>query len=300
MPTRREENKPIMTSANTLKSVALLALLTALLLFIGRTVGGNGGMILALVMAVAMNFGSYWFSDKLALAMSGAQEISPEQAPDLYRIVEEIASLTRMPMPRVYIVQSDSPNAFATGRDPKHAAVAVTTGIMRILDERELRGVLAHELAHVRNRDTLISAIVATIAGAIGMIAHMAQWALMFGGLGRSDDRDDGGSVVGGLFAIIVAPIIAMLVQLAISRAREYEADATGANLVHDPLALASALQKLETGTAYRPMADANPATAHLFIVNPFGSMNIAQLLSTHPPLQERVRRLHRLAGLPS
>ena len=300
MPTRREENKPIMTSANTLKSVALLALLTALLLFIGRTVGGNGGMILALVMAVAMNFGSYWFSDKLALAMSGAQEISPEQAPDLYRIVEEIASLTRMPMPRVYIVQSDSPNAFATGRDPNHAAVAVTTGIMRILDERELRGVLAHELAHVRNRDTLISAIVATIAGAIGMIAHMAQWALMFGGLGRSDDRDDGGSVVGGLFAIIVAPIIAMLVQLAISRAREYEADATGANLVHDPLALASALQKLETGTAYRPMADANPATAHLFIVNPFGSMNIAQLLSTHPPLQERVRRLHRLAGLPS
>jgi heat shock protein HtpX len=297
---RREEHEIIMTSANTLKSVALLALLTALLLCIGRTVGGNGGMVLALVLALVMNFGSYWFSDKLALAMSHARAVSPEEAPALFRIIEEIASLSRMPMPRVYIVESPSPNAFATGRDPAHAAVAVTTGILGILDERELRGVLAHELAHVRNRDTLISTIVAPTAGAIGMIAHMAQWALMFGGFGRSDDRDDGGSVLGGLFAIIVAPIIAMLVQLAISRAREYEADATGANLVHDPLALARALQKLETATAYRPMTNANPATAHLFIVNPFGNMNIAQLLSTHPPLHERVQRLQRLAGLPS
>ena len=285
-----------MTSANTLKSAVLLAVLTGLLVVIGRALGGASGMVFAFGLAVLMNFGAYWYSDKLALSMAGAREVAPAEVPGLHRIVEEIAYLTGMPKPRVYVVESPSPNAFATGRDPRHAAVAVTTGIMSLLDERELRGVLAHELAHVRNRDTLIATIAATIAGAISMVAQMAQWALLFGGLGRRDD-DEGPGLVGGLFTIILAPIIATIIQLAISRAREFEADATGARLVHDPLALASALQKLQRGTEVRPMVDANPATAHLFIVNPFSGLNVAGWFSTHPPTEDRVRRLYQMAG---
>ena len=286
-----------MTSTNTLKSVFLLALLTALLAAVGRALGGTGGMVIALAMALMMNAGAYWFSDKIALSMNGAQEVSEEQAPDLHRMVEEVAYLSGMPKPRVYVVDTPSPNAFATGRDPQHAAVAVTTGIMGLLDRQELAGVLSHELAHVRNRDTLTATIVATMAGAISLLAQMAQWALIFGGFGRRDD-DEGPGVVGGLFMIILAPIMATLIQLAISRAREYEADATGARLSHDPLALANALEKLQRGTAIRPMVDANPATAHLFIVNPFSGSNFANLFSTHPPIEDRVRRLRQMAGL--
>lgn len=285
-----------MTSTNTLKSVFFLALLTALLVFMGDLVGGTSGMIMALAFALLMNGGAYWFSDKLALSMAGAREVTPEEAPELHRMVEEVSYLSGMPKPKVYIVDNPSPNAFATGRDPNHAAVAVTTGIWNLLERRELASVLAHELAHVRNRDTLISTIVATVAGAIGMIAHMAQWALIFGG-GRGDDDEEGPGLLGSLVMIIVAPIIAMFVQLAISRAREFEADATGARLSHDPLSLASALEKLEQGTAMRPMVEANPGTAHLYIVNPFSAAGIARLVSTHPPIQERVRRLRQMAG---
>lgn len=287
-----------MTSSNTLKTVFFLALLTALLLFVGQALAGRAGLYLALGLALVMNFASYWFSDKIALAMNGAREVSYEEAPELHRIVEEIALYARMPKPRVYIVDNPSPNAFATGRDPEHAAVAVTTGILGILNYDELRGVLAHELAHVRNRDTLIATVVATVAGAIGMIAQMAQWALWFGGLGRSSDDDEGPGWASSILMIIFAPIIATLVQLAISRAREFEADATGARTINDPLALASALEKLERGVAYRPMVEANPAAAHLFIVNPFAGVNLTNLLSTHPPIPERVRRLRQMAGL--
>ena len=286
-----------MTTTNALKSAVLLALLTGLLVLVGQALGGTGGMLIAFGLALVMNFSAYWYSDKLALSMAGAREVTPHEVPALYRIVEEVAYQAGMPMPRVYIVQSSSPNAFATGRDPKHAAVAVTTGIMNILDERELRGVLAHELAHVRNRDTLISTIAATIAGAIGMLAQMAQFAMLFGWFGRRDD-EEGPGLLGGIFMIVLAPIMAGIIQMAVSRAREFEADATGARLSHDPLALASALQKLERGTEIRPMMDANPATAHLFIVNPFSGANIARMFSTHPPTEERVRRLYKLAGV--
>jgi heat shock protein HtpX len=280
-----------MTSTNSLKSAAFLALLT---------LGGTGGMLLAFGFAVVMNFGAYWYSDKLALSMAGAHEVSPAEAPELHRIVEEIAFQSSMPKPRVYIVQTPSPNAFATGRDPQHAAIAVTTGIMGLLDRRELSGVLAHELAHVKNRDTLWSTVAATIAGAISMMAQMAQWAMIFGGIGRQSDEDEGPGLLGGLVMIILAPIIATIIQLAVSRSREYEADATGARLSHDPLALASALEKLERGTMMRPMVEANPATSHLFIVNPFSGSNLAKLFSTHPPLEDRVRRLRQMAGMPS
>jgi heat shock protein HtpX len=286
-----------MTSTNTLKSVFLLALLTALLVLVGQTLGGANGMIIAFGMALVMNFGAYWFSDKLALSMAGAHEVSEAEAPELHRMVEEVAYLSGMPKPRVYIVNSPSPNAFATGRDPQHGAVAVTTGIMGLLDRRELAGVLAHELAHVRNRDTLIATVVATIAGSISMLAQMAQWAMIFGGF-RRDDGEEGPGLVGGLFMIILAPIIAMIIQLAISRAREFEADATGARLSHDPLSLASALEKLERGTAIRPMVEANPAASHLFIVNPFSGTNMARLFSSHPPIADRVRRLREMAGM--
>lgn len=288
-----------MTSKNTLKSVFFLALLTALFLIVGDVLGGTSGMMMALVFALLLNGGAYWFSDKLALKMAGAREVTQDEEPDLHRTVEEVSYLSGMPKPRVYVVDSPSPNAFATGRDPRHAAVAVTTGIRGLLDGRELAAVLAHELAHVRNRDTLISTIVATVAGAISMLAHMAQWALIFGG-GRQGDDEDGPGLAGGLFMIILAPIIAMFIQLAISRAREFEADATGARLSHDPLSLANALEKLERGTAIRPMLEAEPATAHLFIVNPFSGAAIAKVLATHPPVEERVRRLRQMAGMVS
>jgi heat shock protein HtpX len=281
-------------SGNQLKTVFLLTLLTVLLVLGGRLIGGTQGMVIALVLAGVMNFFSYWFSDRIVLAMSGAHEVTPEEAPGLYRLVDEVASWAGVPRPRVYVIDSESPNAFATGRDPAHAAVAVTTGIMRILSERELAGVLAHELGHIRNRDTLVMTVVATIAGAITMLAEMAQWALIFGGHGRRDD-EEGFNPLAALVMIIVAPIAATLIQLAISRAREFEADATGARICHDPLALASALEKLEQVTAIRPL-NANPATAHLYIVNPFGGGGWHTLFMTHPPIAERVARLRAMA----
>jgi heat shock protein HtpX len=284
-----------MHTGNMIKTVILMAALTALFMLVGQWLGGTTGMIIALLLVGVMNFSAYWFSDRLALAMTGAQEVSPTQAPDLYYLVQRIAQASGLPMPRVYIIPDASPNAFATGRDPKHAAVAVTTGILNLLSERELAAVLAHELGHIRNRDTLISTIVATMAGAITQLAYFAQWALLFGGFGRNDDEEHG-NAFGGLLMVIVAPIAATLIQLAVSRAREYEADATGARLIGDPLALASALRKLQLGVSRQPM-DVNPATAHLFIVNPLSAGELAGLFSTHPPLEERIRRLERMAA---
>ena len=252
---------------------------------------------MALVLSLVMNFGAYWFSDKIALSMAGAREVSYSEAPDLHRVVERLAAMARLPKPRVYVIDDPSPNAFATGRDPSHAAVAVTTGILRILSYEELAGVLAHELAHVRNRDTLTATVAAALAGAITWIAQMAQWALMFGGLGghRDDNREEAGSLVGGLLMIIVAPIAATIIQLAISRSREFAADADGARIVGNPLALASALRKLDAVTHVRPMEVA-PAVSPLFIVNPFGGGGWVSLFSTHPPIAERVARLERMA----
>ncbi|MGI5836795.1 MAG: zinc metalloprotease HtpX [Chloroflexota bacterium] len=287
-----------MNSGNTLKTVFLLTLLTGLFILVGQAIGGQGGMLIAFIFAMGMNFVSYWFSDKIALQMAGAKEVAYEDAPDLHRLVEQLASYARMPKPRVYIIESPSPNAFATGRDPNHAAVAVTTGILRILNSNELAGVLAHELAHIKNRDTLIATVVAAIAGAITMLANMAQWALIFGG-GRGDDEGEGvGSLAGSLLMIILAPIAATIIQLAISRAREYDADATGARVLGDPNALANALEKLEMGTRYAPM-QVNQAAAHLFIVNPFAG-GLSGLFSTHPPIAERVERLRRMAMQPT
>ena len=279
--------------SNFFKTIVLLTALTVLMVLVGRAIGGTSGMVIAFGFAVLTNCFSYWYSDKIALAMNGAHEVAPEQAPELYQLVGQVAEQAGVPRPRVYVIDSDSPNAFATGRDPNHAAVAVTTGIMRILSPRELAGVLAHELGHVRNRDTLIMTVVAALAGAITMLAHLGQFALIFGG-GRSND-DEGTNPVVALLMIIVAPIAAALIQLAISRAREFEADATGAHISHDPLALASALEKLQAGTAVRPL-DAQPATAHLFIVNPFGGGGWQSLFMTHPPIPERVARLRAMA----
>ncbi len=287
-----------MNTSNTLKTVVLLAALTGLFLLVGRWLGGNGGMVFAFALAIVMNFGAYWFSDKVALSMSGAKEVAYDQAPELHRTVDELATFARLPKPRVYIIQTDTPNAFATGRDPAHSAVAVTSGILRLLSRDELAGVLAHEMAHIKNRDTLIAALVATFAGAITMLAHMAQWAMMFGGFGRSDDDDGGGigEMVGGLVMIILAPIVAMIIQMAISRAREYSADATGARIQGNPLTLASALEKLEMGNKLRPL-DVNPSAAHMFTVQPLSGGGLNGLFSTHPPLAERVARLRAMVG---
>ena len=280
--------------SNAFKTVALLGVLTGLLLWVGRYVGGAQGMTVALVFAAVMNLGSYWFSDRLVLAMYRARALSEGDAPELFRIVRELAVGAHMPMPRVYLIPTDSPNAFATGRSPEHAAVAVTEGIMRLLSTDELRGVLAHELSHVKNRDTLISAIAATLAGVVLWIAHMARWAAIFGGM-RRDDRDDGGGALGFLLMIFVAPIAATLIQLAISRSREYEADATGARLSHAPDSLARALEKIATVSGRIPLP-AGPATAHLWIVNPLRGDWLANLFSTHPPIEERIRRLRTMA----
>lgn len=282
-------------SYNGVKTVFLLTALMGLMLLIGYLLGGNGGVIIAFVFALATNFFSYWNSDKIALAMAGAHEVSPAEAPDLHRMVEELAANARIPKPRVYVINNPSPNAFATGRDPKHAAVAATTGIMQILTYSELRGVMAHELAHVKNRDTLIQTVVATVAGTIMFIAQMAQWAMIFGGFSRSDDDDNGGNILGLLVAVFVAPIAATLIQLAISRSREYSADALGAKISGEPLSLASALSKLSVGVERRPM-QVNPATAHLYIVQPFKGSGISGLFSTHPPMEERIARLQQMA----
>ena len=282
---------------NNLKTVFLFGLLTAVLVGIGWAIGGYGGMIVFLVIAGVMNFVGFWFSDQLALRMSGAHEVTMQQEPRLHSLIEEVAAQAGMPKPKVYLMENDTPNAFATGRSPKHAAVAVTTGIMRLLDERELRGVVGHELSHVRNRDILINTIVATVAGAITMIAWMLQWSLIFGG-GRRDSRNNPLGVIALLATIILAPLAATLIRLAISRSREYEADASGARLVHDPEALASALEKLHMGVQRQPMPESavTQATAHMYIVNPLKSEGLATLFSTHPPIEERVARLRNMA----
>ena len=272
---------------NTLKTGLLMIALTMLLMLIGSFFG-EGGIIIAFMMAVIMNLGSYWFSDKVVLTMYKAQEV--DSSSELYRIVQAQAQKTGLPMPRVYIIPTDSPNAFATGRNPKHAAVAATEGSMRLLSREELAGVIGHELAHIKHRDILISSIVATIAGAIMMIAQMAQWAAIFGGLRGDDNEDSGGGIIGFLFMIIVAPIAAIVIQLAISRSREYAADRGGAAICGNPIALANALRKLERGVEVSPM-HTNAATSHLFIANSLRG-GFAGLFSTHPPMEERIRRL--------
>jgi heat shock protein HtpX len=269
--------------------------MTVLLVFVGAAIGGRSGMVFAFGLAVLMNFGSYWFSDKIVLRMYRAQPVTEAQAPELYSIVRTLIQKAGLPMPKVYIIPEETPNAFATGRNPEHAVVAVTQGIMRILTREELSGVIAHELAHIKHRDMLTGTIVATIAGAISMLAQMAQWAMIFGGGSRRDD-DDGGSPIAALVMMIVAPIAAMLVQMAISRTREYEADKGGAAISGNPTWLANALLKLEKGNQVIPMEDAKPATAHMFIVNPLHGGGLMNLFSTHPPIAERVKRLNEMA----
>ncbi|MBV9596719.1 MAG: zinc metalloprotease HtpX [Chloroflexi bacterium] len=279
---------------NTLKTTALLATLTALLVAIGYFLAGSSGMVLFFGLAIVMNISAYWFSGDIALRMAGAREVSQSEAPGLFEIIGEVATEAHLPMPRVAIIDSPSPNAFATGRDANHAVVAVTTGIMGILDRQELQGVLAHELGHVRNHDILISSVAATIAGAITMLAHAAQWAMIFGGFGGGRDERNS-NVLADLLLILLAPIAAMLIQLAISRSREYGADDTGARIIGNPEALASALEKLEMATSVRPL-QVNPAVAHMFIVNPMKGVNFSGLFSTHPPLQDRIRRLRSMS----
>jgi heat shock protein HtpX len=276
---------------NTFKSTLLLVVMTLFLIFIGDMFGGRNGMVLAFVLSVVFNFGTYFFSDKLALKMYNAQPVTREQLPKAYEVVERLTAKQGLPMPKIYVIPTDSPNAFATGRNPTHASVAVTRGILELLDDEELEGVLAHELGHVKNRDILTSSIAATLAGAITMIARMGMWASMFGG-GGGGGRDRRGGGLTALLMLIVAPIAATLIQLAISRSREYEADATGAKETGNPYALARALQKLDGYSKRIPM-QASPSTAHLFIVAPFlGSGGFANMFSTHPPMKERIRRL--------
>ncbi|MBW1965268.1 MAG: zinc metalloprotease HtpX [Deltaproteobacteria bacterium] len=281
---------------NMFKTFIFLAALTALFLFVGGALGGRSGMTVALVMAAVMNFFAYWYSDKLALKMSGAREVSEAETPQLYSIVAGLAQKAGIPKPKIYLIAQQTPNAFATGRNPDHAAVAVTEGILRLLNREELEGVLAHEFAHIRNRDILISSIAAVIAGAISYIATMAQWAMLFGGFGSSDDDDSSaGGLVGGLIMMIIAPIAAALIQMAISRSREYQADATGAKICNHPVSLANALKKLDEWNHRVPM-EVNPATAQMYIVNPLTAASVAKLFSTHPPIQERIRRLRSMA----
>ena len=274
---------------NRIKTVLLLAGMTAFLIVIGRLLGGRTGMYLAFILAVGMNFFSYWFSDKIVLKMYGAQEVTPADAPQLHQIVDELAREANIPKPKVYIIPDDSPNAFATGRNPEHAAIAATEGIMRLLTPAELKGVLAHEIGHVRNRDILISTIAATMAGAIMILADMARFGAIFGMGGR--DNEEGPGIIGILVMSIIAPIAAMLIQMAISRSREYLADETGAHLAHNPESLARALEKLSMGVQRAPM-NASSATAHMFIVNPLTGSSLMNLFSTHPPIEERVARL--------
>ena len=278
-----------------LRTTLLLGALTGLILLFGQYMGGQGGLVIAFIFAVVMNFGSYWFSDKIVLRMYGAQEASEAQAPQLHRIVHNLTVRAGLPMPKLYVIPSEGANAFATGRDPSHAAVAVTQGILRLMDERELTGVLAHELAHVKNRDILISSVAATLAGVIMMLANMAQWAVIFG-MGRSDDDEDGGGMLGMLLMAFLAPLAAMIIQMAISRTREFAADRTGAALSGDPLGLAAALSKLGLAAERIPM-DASPQTSHFFIVNPLSGQSVARFFSTHPPLEERIARLRAMSG---
>ena len=284
---------------NGFRTTILLAMLTALVVWIGQMFGGPNGAMMALLFAGAMNFISYWFSDKIVLKMYRAQEITANDDPELFGIVQELAGRGGLPMPKVYIIPEEAPNAFATGRNPEHAAVAVTQGIRRILNKRELAGVLGHELSHVKHRDILISSIAATLAGAISYLAQMAQFAAIFGGGRSRDDEGGGGGMFGLLFMMIVAPIAAMLIQMAVSRSREYMADDGGAKLSGDPLALASALRKLQMGAQNIPL-DTSPATqnatAHMFIVSPLSGGGFASLFSTHPAMEERIARLEAMA----
>ena len=279
---------------NRFKTAVLLTSLTLLMVAMGSAIGGRGGMFFAFFMACAMNIFSYWFSDKIVLSMYGAREITEMENPTFYGIIRKLTVQAGLPMPKVYLIPSDSPNAFATGRNPEHAAVAATEGIMRILTPEELEGVMAHELTHVANRDILISTIAATIAGAISMLGNMLQWAAIFGGGRDNDDRE--GGMLGGLAMAIIAPIAAMLIQMAVSRSREYLADEGGAKMCGRPLALANALRKLDISSRQLPMQEARPATAHLFIVNPLTAGGLVQLFSTHPPMEDRIARLERMA----
>ncbi len=278
---------------NTMKTLVLLVTLTLVLVWAGAAMGGRQGMTIALIFAFGMNFFAYWFSDKVVLRMYGAREVAEAQAPELYGVVRRLAQRAEIPMPRVYMMDEEQPNAFATGRNPDHAAVAVTTGIMRLLSPEELQGVIGHELAHVKHRDILISTIVATLAGAISYLAQMAQWAMIFGGQ-RGDD-DEGGSPVAAIVMMIVGPIAAIIIQMAISRSREYSADAGGARIAGNPRYLSDALRKLESASRKIPM-DANPSTAHMFIVNPLSGGGILKLFSTHPPIEERISRLESMS----
>jgi heat shock protein HtpX len=274
---------------NTMKTFLLMGVLTVLFVMIGGALGGQSGMTMALIIAGVMNFITYWWSDKIVLKMYGAHELTRESAPELYRMTEELTQRANLPMPKLYMIPGDQPNAFATGRDPRHAAVAVTEGITRLLSRDELRGVIAHELAHIKNRDILVGTIAATFAGAISYLAQMAQWAMIFGG--RSSDDEEGSNPLTGILMMILAPIAAMLVQMAISRSREFLADETGAQMAGNPLSLANALRRLHAGAERIPM-HATPATAHMFIVNPLSGGGIAKLFSTHPPMEGRIARL--------
>ncbi|OPY84950.1 MAG: hypothetical protein A4E72_02081 [Syntrophus sp. PtaU1.Bin208] len=278
---------------NTIKTALLLGALTGLLMLIGGWIGGRNGVMIAFILAMVMNFGSYWFSDKLVLRMYQAQEVSENQAPELYRMVRDLAMRANLPMPRVYIIPGETPNAFATGRNEQHAVVAVTEGLLRILNRDELEGVLSHELTHIKNKDMLIGSIAATLAGAIVMLANMAQWAAMFGGLGGrdSEEGEGGGGIIGMILMAVLAPIAATIIQMAISRSREYLADDGGAKISGKPYGLAGALEKLSRASEIVPM-DANPSTAHMFIVNPLTGRSLMNLFSTHPPIEERIARL--------
>ncbi len=273
-----------------MKTFFLMALLTVLLVFIGGFVGGQNGMFIAFGFALLMNFGSYWFSDKLVLRMYKASEVQQGDNPTLYQMVDDLRQRAGLPMPKVYVIPSAQPNAFATGRDPNHAAVAVSQGILRLISKDELRGVIGHELAHIKHRDILVGTVAATIAGAISMLANMAQWAFMFGG-GRSSDDREGGHPIAGLVMMVVAPIAAMMIQMAISRSREFLADEGGAQISGNPLSLANALRRLDAAAHEIPM-QASPATAHMFIVNPLSGGGLMKLFSTHPPMEERIARL--------
>ena len=277
---------------NTFKTAFFLTALTLLLMFIGRAFGGQNGMMIALVMAAVMNFVSYFFSDKIALAMYRAQPVTRDELPRAYEIVERLTQKIGLPMPKIYVIPNESPNAFATGRNPQHASVAVTHGILGLLTDEELEGVLAHELGHVSNRDILISSVAATIAGAVTMLASMARWGMIFGGYDRDDRGGRGGGGLSALIMVFLAPLAASLIQLAVSRSREYQADATGAHTTGNPYALASALQKLDAYSRRLPM-QATPSTAHLFIIQPLlGGMTFGNLFSTHPPIAKRIERL--------
>lgn len=279
---------------NSVKTAILLGALTGLLMLIGGLFGGQGGVAIAFIFAVIMNMGAYWFSDKIILKMYKAREVSERHAPELYDLVRNVALRAGLPLPRVYIIPEDAPNAFATGRNERHAVVAVTEGLLNILSKEELEGVIAHELAHIKNRDMLIGSIAATLAGAIVMLANMAQWAAIFGGVSRDSDDEGGSGIIGLILMAILAPLAASIIQMAVSRSREYLADASGARFAGNPYGLAGALDKISRASQKLPMA-ANPSTAHMFIVNPLSGQSFSRLFSTHPPVEERIKRLKQM-----